>query len=116
MSKVWFEPTVKVTSATRLPASYFVSISYMCWAFRRACLIDTYLVGATLTRADFTDADLTGANLLSSNLVGADFTGAVLTDANLDGSIIADTIFTGAIGWNGSPSHVPPRLHPPRGL
>jgi fumarate hydratase class I len=29
----------KVTSATRLPASYFVSISYMCWAFRRACMI-----------------------------------------------------------------------------
>jgi fumarate hydratase class I len=30
---------VKVTSATRLPASYFVSVSYMCWAFRRAVLV-----------------------------------------------------------------------------
>lgn len=29
----------KVTSATRLPASYFVSVSYMCWAFRRAALL-----------------------------------------------------------------------------
>ena len=26
---------VKVTAANRLPASFFVSISYMCWAFRR---------------------------------------------------------------------------------
>ena len=26
---------VKVTAANRLPASYFVSVSYMCWAFRR---------------------------------------------------------------------------------
>ncbi len=26
---------VKVTVANRVPASYFVSISYMCWAFRR---------------------------------------------------------------------------------
>ena len=25
----------KITAANRLPASYFVSISYMCWAFRR---------------------------------------------------------------------------------
>jgi fumarate hydratase class I len=29
----------KVTAATRLPASYFVSVSYMCWAFRRAAMI-----------------------------------------------------------------------------
>jgi fumarate hydratase class I len=29
----------KLTSATRLPASYFVSVSYMCWAFRRAVLV-----------------------------------------------------------------------------
>lgn len=29
----------KITSATRLPASYFVSVSYMCWAFRRAVLV-----------------------------------------------------------------------------
>jgi fumarate hydratase class I len=29
----------KVTHATRLPASYFVSVSYMCWAFRRAVMI-----------------------------------------------------------------------------
>ena len=26
---------VKITSANRLPASFFVSVSYMCWAFRR---------------------------------------------------------------------------------
>jgi fumarate hydratase class I len=26
---------VKICTANRLPASYFVSISYMCWAFRR---------------------------------------------------------------------------------
>ena len=26
---------VKICVANRLPASYFVSISYMCWAFRR---------------------------------------------------------------------------------
>jgi len=26
---------VKITTANRLPASFFVSISYMCWAFRR---------------------------------------------------------------------------------
>ena len=26
---------VKICSANRLPASYFVSVSYMCWAFRR---------------------------------------------------------------------------------
>ena len=26
---------VKITSANRVPASYFVSVSYMCWAFRR---------------------------------------------------------------------------------
>jgi len=37
---------VKVTVANRLPASFFVSISYMCWAFRRH--------GATLS----TDGDI----------------------------------------------------------
>ena len=26
---------VKITAANRVPASYFVSISYMCWAYRR---------------------------------------------------------------------------------
>ena len=26
---------VKVNALNRLPASYFVSVSYMCWAFRR---------------------------------------------------------------------------------
>ena len=26
---------VKIGAANRVPASYFVSISYMCWAFRR---------------------------------------------------------------------------------
>ena len=26
---------VKICAANRVPASYFVSISYMCWAFRR---------------------------------------------------------------------------------
>jgi fumarate hydratase class I len=26
---------VKITAANRVPASFFVSISYMCWAFRR---------------------------------------------------------------------------------
>ena len=26
---------VKIGTANRVPASYFVSISYMCWAFRR---------------------------------------------------------------------------------
>jgi fumarate hydratase class I len=26
---------VKVSALNRLPASYFVSISYMCWAYRR---------------------------------------------------------------------------------
>jgi fumarate hydratase, class I len=25
----------KLTSLSRLPASYFVSVSYMCWAYRR---------------------------------------------------------------------------------
>jgi fumarate hydratase class I len=26
---------VKICAANRLPASYFISISYMCWAYRR---------------------------------------------------------------------------------
>jgi fumarate hydratase class I len=26
---------VKIGTANRLPASYFVSVSYMCWAYRR---------------------------------------------------------------------------------
>ena len=26
---------VKIGVANRLPASYFVSVSYMCWAYRR---------------------------------------------------------------------------------
>ena len=26
---------VKIRAANRVPASYFVSVSYMCWAFRR---------------------------------------------------------------------------------
>jgi fumarate hydratase class I len=26
---------VKVCAANRLPASFFVSVSYMCWAYRR---------------------------------------------------------------------------------
>jgi fumarate hydratase class I len=26
---------VKIGAANRVPASYFVSVSYMCWAFRR---------------------------------------------------------------------------------
>jgi fumarate hydratase, class I len=26
---------VKACAANRLPASFFVSVSYMCWAFRR---------------------------------------------------------------------------------
>ncbi len=26
---------VKICAANRVPASYFVSISYMCWAYRR---------------------------------------------------------------------------------
>ena len=26
---------VKICAANRVPASYFVSVSYMCWAFRR---------------------------------------------------------------------------------
>ena len=26
---------VKISAANRLPASYFVSVSYMCWAYRR---------------------------------------------------------------------------------
>ena len=26
---------VKITAANRVPASYFVTVSYMCWAFRR---------------------------------------------------------------------------------
>jgi fumarate hydratase class I len=25
----------KITALNRLPASYFVSVSYMCWAYRR---------------------------------------------------------------------------------
>lgn len=29
----------KITSLNRLPASYFVSVSYMCWAYRRRCMI-----------------------------------------------------------------------------
>jgi fumarate hydratase class I len=34
---------VKISAANRLPASYFVSVSYMCWAYRRQ--------GATLNKA-----------------------------------------------------------------
>ena len=34
---------VKIGAANRLPASYFVSVSYMCWAYRRQ--------GATLNDA-----------------------------------------------------------------
>lgn len=30
--------STRITGAHRLPASYFVSVSYMCWAFRRARL------------------------------------------------------------------------------
>jgi len=26
---------VKICTANRLPASFFVSVSYMCWAYRR---------------------------------------------------------------------------------
>ena len=29
----------KIKSLHRLPASYFVSVSYMCWAFRRRKMI-----------------------------------------------------------------------------
>jgi fumarate hydratase class I len=29
----------KITSLNRLPASYFVSVSYMCWAYRRRRMI-----------------------------------------------------------------------------
>jgi fumarate hydratase class I len=29
----------KITSLNRLPACYFVSISYMCWAYRRRCMV-----------------------------------------------------------------------------
>ena len=33
---------VKICAANRLPASYFVSISYMCWAYRRqGAVLDT---------------------------------------------------------------------------
>jgi fumarate hydratase class I len=31
----------KVTHLNRLPASYFVSVSYMCWAYRRRKMIYT---------------------------------------------------------------------------
>jgi fumarate hydratase, class I len=30
---------IKITPTYRLPASYFVSISYMCWAYRRKKMI-----------------------------------------------------------------------------
>ena len=30
---------VKMTGMHRLPASYFVSVSYMCWAYRRRRMI-----------------------------------------------------------------------------
>ena len=30
---------VKATSRHRLPASFFVSISYMCWAYRRRRMV-----------------------------------------------------------------------------
>jgi fumarate hydratase class I len=36
----------KITSTYRLPASYFVSVSYMCWAYRRRKMI---AVGQTVT-------------------------------------------------------------------
>ena len=29
----------KITSKHRLPASYFVSVSYMCWAYRRRQMV-----------------------------------------------------------------------------
>jgi fumarate hydratase class I len=29
----------KITSLNRLPASYFVTISYMCWAYRRRRMV-----------------------------------------------------------------------------
>ena len=29
----------KINSLHRLPASYFVSVSYMCWAYRRRRLV-----------------------------------------------------------------------------
>jgi fumarate hydratase class I len=29
----------KITATHRLPASYFVSVSYMCWAYRRRRMI-----------------------------------------------------------------------------
>jgi fumarate hydratase class I len=29
----------KITGMHRLPASYFVSVSYMCWAYRRRKMI-----------------------------------------------------------------------------
>jgi len=29
----------KITSLHRLPASYFVTVSYMCWAYRRRSMI-----------------------------------------------------------------------------
>jgi fumarate hydratase class I len=36
----------KITSTYRLPASYFVSVSYMCWAYRRRKMI---AIGQTVT-------------------------------------------------------------------
>jgi fumarate hydratase class I len=30
---------VKIAGMHRLPASYFVSVSYMCWAYRRRSMI-----------------------------------------------------------------------------
>jgi fumarate hydratase class I len=29
----------KITSLNRLPASYFVTVSYMCWAYRRRTMV-----------------------------------------------------------------------------
>jgi fumarate hydratase class I len=29
----------RITSLNRLPASYFVTISYMCWAYRRRKMV-----------------------------------------------------------------------------
>ena len=44
---------VKIQSMHRLPASYFVSVSYMCWAHRRRRM---QVEGETVRHLDRSDA------------------------------------------------------------
>ena len=50
----------KITAANRLPASFFVSVAYDCWAFRRLGVRLDAASGPTLNEQDFETAGRIG--------------------------------------------------------